>query len=160
MSNDYLRLGDPKYSGPEPFVYRWHALSYLNCARHAIEGHRLEHGSDPTMQQNVPIIHLICHAIEMFLKLALYKTGSDDKALKAFNLRHSLRGLADECKCRGFTFSSDVVQLIDALSPLHEKHALRYTAFTDEPVWLPFNPSEMIEISMKLITASHPSKSA
>ena len=160
MTSDYLRLGDARYTGPEPFVYRLHALSYLKCARHAIEGHRLEHGSDPTMWQNVPIIHLICHAIELFLKLALYKTGSDDKELKAFNLRHSLRGLANECEKRGVNFSDDVEQLIAALSPLHEKHALRYTAFTDEPVWLPFNPSEMIEISMKLIMASHPSKSA
>ena len=32
--------------------------------------------------EKLPIMHLICHAAEMFLKLGLYKTGSDDGDMK------------------------------------------------------------------------------
>ena len=110
--------------------------------------------------ENVPIVHLVCHATEMFLKLALYKTGSDDSDLRAFRLRHNLKKLKEECEGRGVQFSADVVKMIDALSPLHENHTLRYSAFVEEPVWLPFDPSEMVEIAKKLVTAAHPSRTA
>lgn len=112
------------------------------------------------MMQNAPIVHLICHSVEMFLKLALYKTGSNDKDLRAFELRHNLMNLKDKCEAHGVTFSEDVTTLIDALSPLHEKHKLRYLTFIEQPIWLPYNPSEMIEITKKLVTASHPSQTA
>ncbi len=160
MSQRYLHVGDPDYNGPEPFAYRLHAFAFLECAEFAISGIRQKGQAEPNMMQNAPIIHLICHAVEMFLKLALYKTGSNDKDLKTFQLRHNLKNLKNKCKTHGVVFSADVAEMIDSLSPLHEQHKLRYTAFTDEPIWLPFNPSEMIELTKKLITASHPSRSA
>ncbi|MEM7545277.1 MAG: hypothetical protein AAF367_07060 [Pseudomonadota bacterium] len=160
MTNDYLYLGDERYAGPEPMPYRLHALAFLQCAEFAISGIRHERSAEPNMMQNAPIIHLICHAVEMFLKLALYKTGSNDRDLRAFELRHNLKNLKEKCESYRVRFSPDVVAMVDALSPLHEQHKLRYTAFVEEPIWLPFNPSEMIEITKKLITASHPGRSA
>jgi hypothetical protein len=54
----------------------------------------------------------------------------------------------------------DVKLMIDSLSPIHEHHKLRYTAFVEDPIWLPYNPSEMIELTRKLIGASHPEQQA
>lgn len=140
--------------------YRLHASAFLQCAEFAISGIRQNGQAEPNMMQNAPIVHLICHSVEMFLKLALYKTGSNDKDLRAFELRHNLMNLKDKCEAHGVTFSEDVTTLIDALSPLHEKHKLRYLTFIEQPIWLPYNPSEMIEITKKLVTASHPSQTA
>jgi hypothetical protein len=160
MAKRYLRIDDPKYAGPEPMPYRLHADAFLRCAEYAIEGYRTKHQSDPNMMQIVPIVHLICHAIEMFLKLALYKTGSDERDLKTLDLRHNLSELKRSCEKAGNTFSDDVSNMIDSLSPLHQKHSLRYTAFIDPPVWLPFNPEEMIDLSRNLTGISHPSQSS
>lgn len=160
MSQRYLHVGDTDYTGPEPFAYRLHAFAFLECAEFAISGIRQKGQAEPNMMQNAPIVHLICHAVEMFLKLALYKTGSNDKDLKAFQLRHNLKKLKNKCEIHGVVFSTEVAEMIDSLSPLHEQHKLRYTAFINEPIWLPFNPSEMIELTKKLIGASHPSRSA
>ncbi|MFN4156718.1 MAG: hypothetical protein ACK4HF_18930 [Paracoccaceae bacterium] len=160
MAKGYLRIGDPDYVGPEPLAYRLHADAFLRCAEYAIEGYRIKHQSDPNMMQNAPIVHLICHAIEMLLKLALYKTGSSDREQRSLAVRHNLSKLKGSCEEAGCTFSDDVSRMIDSLSPLHQKHSLRYTAFTDPPVWLPFNPGEMIELSRKLIGISHPSQSS
>lgn len=160
MSKDYLRSTDANYIGPVPFAYRLHAYAFLQCAEFAISGIRQNGQAEPNMMQNAPIVHLICHSVEMFLKLALYKTGSDDKDLKVVDLRHNLANLKEKCETRGVKFSNDVSVMIDALSPLHEQHILRYLAFVEQPIWLPYNPSEMIEITKKLVTASHPSQTA
>jgi hypothetical protein len=160
MSKKYLRIGDSDYEGPEPFPYRLHAYAFLECAEFAILGIRQNGGSEPNMMQNAPLAHLIAHSVEMFLKLSLYKTGSNEKDLKAFQLRHNLNNLKDECEKRGVVFSEDVKLMIDSLSPIHEHHKLRYTAFVEDPIWLPYNPSEMIELTRKLIGASHPEQQA
>ncbi|MEL7189761.1 MAG: hypothetical protein AAGK17_09450 [Pseudomonadota bacterium] len=160
MSQDYLRSTDGNYDGPEPMAYRLHADAFLQCAEFAIFGIRQSGQDEPNMMQNAPIVHLICHSVEMFLKLALYKTGSDEKDLRAFKLRHNLTNLKGKCVAHGVTFSEDVAALIDTLSPLHEKHKLRYSAFIEQPIWLPYGPSEMVEITRKLIGASHPSQTA
>lgn len=141
-------------------MYRWHAISFLLCAEDSIVGYRLKHESDPTPQQTVPIVHLICHAIEMLLKLALYKTGSNDNRLRKFERRHNLLQLMRECEISGVEFSSEISTMIESLSPLHEDHTLRYSAFEKGPFQLPFNPVEMIELAKKLLTAAHPSQCA
>lgn len=160
MSENYLRVGDARYNGPEPMAYRLHAYAFVECAEFAISGIRQKGRKQPNMMQNAPIVHLICHAIEMFLKLALYKTGSNDNDLKAFELRHNLKNLKEKCEDNGVSFSDDLRKMINSLSPLHEKHVLRYSAFIDEPVWLPFNPTEMVELTKSLVTASHPSQTS
>ncbi len=65
--------------------------------------------------------------IEMFLKLALYKTGHNDRDLKTFSLRHNLLALKAKCESVGVTFSEDVAKMIEVLSPLHENHKLKQT---------------------------------
>jgi hypothetical protein len=160
MSADYLYSTNENYDGPEPMAYRLHAHAFLQCAEFAIYGIRQNGQADSNMMQNAPIVHLICHSIEMFLKLALYKTGSNDDDLKAFALRHNLTNLKGECEAHGVSFSEDVTAMIDALSPLHEKHKLRYLAFIEQPIWLPFNPQEMIELTKELVGASHPNQTA
>ena len=160
LNKKYIYSDDPDYMGPNPMTYRLHAIAFLECAENSIMGYREKHQADPNPMQCAPLFHLICHAIEMLLKLALYKTGSSHKDLKAFQLRHNLSNLKDLCEEAGVVFSSDVVKMVETLSPLHEKHKLRYTAFEDEPVWLPFNPMEMIKLAKLLVTASHPSQSA
>lgn len=160
MPSDYLYSGDPDYDGPEPMAYRLHAYAFLECAEFALSGIRERGQTEPNMMQNAPIVHLICHSIEMFLKLALYKTGSSDRDLKTFELRHNLTNLKKKCESRGVTFSEGVAKMIDSLSPLHEAHKLRYTAFIESPIWLPFNPSEMIDLTKNLVTASSPSQRA
>ncbi len=158
MTHDYLRIGDPRYTGPEPFAYRLQAFGYLTCARCAIEGHRSKHGREPVLWEKLPIMQLICHAAEMFLKLGLYKTGSDDNELKSLELRHNLRNLADKCKSRGVVFSNDLETLIDVLSPLHAEHAFRYRVFDDAPIPMPFTILEMIDLIEGLLSISHPSQ--
>ena len=160
MTGKYLHLGSEEYDGPEPFLYRLHASAFLECAELAVFAIHKKYNSKPNMMQNVPIVYLICHSIEMFLKLALYKTGLKDKELKLFDMRHNLTNLKTKCENNGVVFSEDVSSMIDSLSPLHTGHKLRYSAFVEDPVWLPFNPSEMIELTRKLIGASHPSQSA
>ena len=160
MSSGYLYSGDVDYDGPEPMAYRLHANAFLECAEFALSGIRGRGQEQPNMMQNAPIVHLICHLIEMYLKLALYKTGSKDRDLKTFALRHNLTNLKEKCEYRGVLFSDSVAKMIDALSPLHEAHKLRYTAFVEAPIWLPFSPSEMIDLTKKLVTASHPSQKA
>lgn len=160
MSEKYLRPSDEGYNGPEPMAYRLHAYAFLQCAEFAISGIRQSGKAEPDMMQNSPIVHLICHAIEMFLKLALYKTGHNDSDLKAFSLRHNLLALKAKCESVGVTFSEDVAKMIEVLSPLHENHKLRYLAFVEEPIWLPFTPSEMIDLTKDLVTVSHPSQTA
>ena len=160
MSSDYLYSGDADYDGPEPMAYRLHANAFLDCAELALFGISKRGQTESNMMQNAPIVHLICHSIEMFLKLALYKTGSNDRDLRTFDLRHNLTNLKEECENRGVVLSDDVAKMIDALSPLHEAHKLRYTAFVEAPIWLPFNPSEMIDLTKNLVTASHPSQRA
>ena len=160
MSEHYLRVGDPRYGGPEPMAYRLHAHAFLECAEFAIAGISQNGQKEPSMMQNAPIVHLICHAVEMFLKLALYKTGSNDNDLKTLELRHNLTNLRKKCESKGIDFSDDLEKMIDSLSPIHEKHKLRYFAFVEEPIWLPFNPTEMIELAKSLLTASHPSQTA
>jgi hypothetical protein len=156
----YKYSGDPTYNGPNPATYRLHAYHFLMCAKYAISGHEAATGRAPSMMLNAPLVHLICHAVEMFLKLALYKTGTDERALKDSSVRHNLIELRKRCEGAGVTFSADVLGMIDSLSPIHADHRLRYTAFQDAPIWLPFNPSEMIEIASKLVTAAHTSQSA
>ncbi len=160
MSKKFLRSGDSNYEGPEPFAYRLHAYAFLECAELAILGIRQNGNSKPNMLQNAPLTHLIAHSVEMFLKLALYKTGSNEQDLKAFQLRHNLINLKEKCENHGVIFSEDVKLMIDSLSPIHEHHKLRYTAFVEEPICLPYNPSEMVELTKKLIGASHPDQKA
>ena len=160
MTKKYLNVVSSEYAGPEPMAYRLHAYAFLQCAEYAIRGYRSKHATEPNMMQNAPLVHMICHAVEMFLKLAVYKTGSTDQDLKALQLRHNLVNLKASCEQNGVAFSAEVSQMIEALSPLHARHVLRYTAFVDEPVWLPFTPEEMIELAKKLVTASHPSQSS
>ena len=160
MSSDYLYSGDADYDGPEPMAYRLHANAFLECAEFALSSIRERGQTKPNMMQNAPIVHLICHSIEMFLKLALYKTGSNDRDLKTFELRHNLTNLKEKCENRGVVFSDSVAKMINALSPLHEAHKLRYTAFVEAPIWLPFSPSEMIDLTRNLVTASHPNQRA
>jgi len=155
----YMYSGDPEYVGPPPMLYRWHAIAFLNRAEDAIAGYRQKHDSDPSPPQCVPIVHLICHAVEMLLKLALYKTGSKQRDLSALQLRHNLAALQKECEAVGVHFSADVSTMIEALSPLHVEHSLRYTVFETGGRWLPYNPEEMIELSKKLITAASPAQS-
>jgi len=136
-NKEYLRSGTDGYSGPDPFLYRLHALSFLECAELSILGNNTKNNAEPTPKLNVPIIHLICHAIEMFLKLALYKTGSTDRDLKAIDKRHNLSNLMQDCETAGVNFSSEVKAMVEALSPLHQNHSLRYKAFENAPQWLP-----------------------
>lgn len=158
MSSNYLYSGDVNYDGPEPMAYRLHASAFLECAEFALSGIRERGLKESNMMQNAPIVHLICHSIEMFLKLVLYKTGSNNRDVMAFELRHNLTNLKEKCEDRGVVFSDSVAKMIDALSPLHETHKLRYMAFVEAPIWLPFCPSEMIDLTKNLATASHPSQ--
>jgi hypothetical protein len=160
MAKKYLYLGDSNYKGPEPMAYRLHAIAYVQCAEFALIGIRQKDQTESNMMQNAPIIHLICHSIEMFLKLALYKTGSEYKDLKTLKLRHNLTNLKNKCELQGVVFTGDVIKMIDLLSPLHVEHKLRYSAFIEVPIRLPFSPSEMIELTKRLITASGPSQTA
>ncbi len=110
MSSDYLYSGDADYHGPEPMAYRLHAGAFLECAELALSGIRERGQTEPNMMQNAPIVHLICHSIEMFLKLALYKTGSNDRDLKTFELRHNLTKLKEKCENRGVVLSDSVAE--------------------------------------------------
>ena len=157
---EYLYSEDTRYAGPVPTMYRWHALSFLKCAEYSIAGYRQAHNSDPSPQQSVPIVYLICHAIEMLLKLALYKTGSNDRDLRTSRVRHNLSELKEKCEIAGVQFSPDVAEMIEALSTLHADHSLRYAAFENGPYWLPYNPEEMIALARCLITAAHPSQTS
>ena len=156
----YLRLDDPDYNGPDPMSYRLHAWHYLLCAEYSIKGYKDQHQTEPNMMLNVPLLFLISHAVEMLLKSALYKSGSSDSDWKSIDLRHNLSALMANCEAVGVVFNNELKVMINALSPLHSSHALRYTAFGDKIKWLPFSPSEMIELARKLIGASHPSQRA
>ena len=124
---------DDAYSGPEPMPYRLHALQFASAARKLIDSSN--HGEINGMAA-IPIAYLLCHSMEMSLKLALMKNSFSVHDLKKLPIRHSLNDLLDECQKLKISFTEQERLAINSLSSAHSQHVLRYSAMT-EGFWIP-----------------------
>ena len=153
---EYLFVGDDRYLGPEPMELRLHANFYIDAAETLIH-----HGRKtvPASMSAPRIALLICHAMELLLKLGLYKHGYSEKEILRPKLRHDLIALKDECCKCGITFSNEVSEVIQYFGPFHVEHRFRYNA-----KWYGWTPKidlcQAIDASRRLIMISHPTKHA
>ena len=86
----------------------------------------------PGNARAIPFYFLMSHAIELLLKAALLKRGTDAAALKKQQLGHRLDTLLDLLVDQQVAVSEESYTLVTRLGEQHAKHVLHYSAFEDD----------------------------
>ena len=79
-----------------------------------------------------PRYFCVCHAIELALKAWLSFRGEDEKRLIGYG--HDLQAAMSSAQAQGLSLSSDSVDAVGLLSPVHKELLPRYPLRTGKPI--------------------------
>lgn len=113
--------------------YRLTAVLFQKAANKLISTSSVtECGRIKPITDAIPLVYLISHAIELYLKCALLKRGAQESDLREFDKRHNLEALLSDLLKLNVSISEDSQAMIRILSEQHKKHSIRYTVFVDD----------------------------
>lgn len=118
-------------------VYRMIAVNFWMSAKN-IDA-TMEKGKDgsPVKITAIPFYFLVSHSVELFLKSALLKRGWTEQGLKKYDYRHNLAALLREVQKTGVLVTPETVRVVNGLHLQHLTHALRYSAWPGQKIFMP-----------------------